>query len=70
MRVHRQKGHPHPILAGRREFKTKPGALALEKRMRNLNQNSSAVARLRIAAAGSAMRQVDQYLNAFEHDVV
>ena len=70
MRIDRQKHHPHAIFARRRQRKTKPRAFALEKRVRNLNQNSGAVAGLRIAAARAAMRQVDQDLNALEDDVV
>ena len=40
------------------------------KSVRNLDQYSRAVAGLRIAAASAAMRQIDQNLDAFEHDVV
>ncbi len=70
MRVHRQKSHSDAILARRGKFKTNPGALALEETMRNLNQNSRPVAGLRIAAARSPVRQVDQDLHALEHNVV
>ena len=41
-----------------------------KKRVRNLDQDAGAIARLRIAAAGAAMRQVDQDLNALQDDVV
>ena len=38
--------------------------------MRDLDQDAGAVARLRIAAASAAMRQVDQDLDAFADDFV
>jgi len=38
--------------------------------MGNLDQNPSAIAGLRIAAASPAMRQIDQNLDAFQNDVV
>ncbi len=38
--------------------------------MRNLDQNAGAIARFRIAAAGAAMRQVDEDLKTFGDDVV
>ena len=39
-------------------------AFAREELMRNLDQHAGAIARFRIAATGSAMRQVDQDLHA------
>ena len=45
-------------------------ALAREELVRNLNGQPRAVARLRIAAAGAAMGQVDEDLNPLQHDVV
>jgi hypothetical protein len=38
--------------------------------MRDLNQDASAVARLRVAAAGAAVREIDQNLNALFDDLV
>ena len=38
--------------------------------MRNLEENSRAIASLRIAAACAAVRQVDENLYAFENDLV
>jgi len=38
--------------------------------MRNLDQNAGAIAGLRIAAAGPAVRQIQQDLYALEDDVV
>ena len=38
--------------------------------MRNLDQNASAIARFRIASTRTAMRQIDQDLNAFQNNFV
>ena len=38
--------------------------------MGNLNQNARAVAGFRIAAAGTAVGQINQYLDALENDLV
>ena len=38
--------------------------------MRDLNQHPRAVARLRVAAAGAAVGQVDQHLDALQDDLV
>ena len=38
--------------------------------MRDLDQNSSTISGFRVAAAGSAMGQVDQNLNALLNDLV
>lgn len=38
--------------------------------MRDLHQDSSTIARARIASACAAMRQVVEYLQAFDDDVV
>ena len=61
---------PTPYSPARRQREAQLGALAREELVRNLNQDARAVARLRIAAAGAAMRQVDQDLNALQDDVV
>ena len=67
---HGQKHHPHAVLAGRRQRETQLGALAREELVRNLDQHPGAVAGLRIAAAGPAMRQVDEHLYALHDNVV
>ena len=61
---------PTPYSPGSRQCEAEAGALALEKSVRNLDQNARAVAGLRIAAAGAAVRQINQNLNALEDDVV
>ena len=51
-------------------METKRGALAHKKLMRNLNQQSGAITRLRIAAAGSPMSEVNENLDALQDYVV
>ena len=66
----RQEHHADAVLAGRRQGESELGAFAAEELVRDLDQDARAVAGLRIAAAGAAMRQVDEDLNAFGDDVV
>ena len=61
---------PTPYSPGRGQRETQAGRFALKKSVRNLNQDSRAVARLRIAAACAAMRQIDQDLDALQDDIV
>ena len=61
---------PTPYSPGGGSVKPSFGAFAREEFVRNLNQNAGAVARFRIAAAGAAMRQVDEDLDALFDDVV
>ena len=68
--VHGKKNHPDSIFTRSGQRKTELGAFAVEKGMRNLNEYASAVACFRIAAAGSAMRQVNKDLDALQHDIV
>ena len=70
VRFHRQEHHADAVLAGRRQREAQLGALAREELVRNLDQDAGAVAGFRIAAAGSAMRQVDQNLDALDDDFV
>ena len=70
MRVDGQEHHAHAVFARSGQGEAQPRAFALEKRVRNLNQDARAVAGLRIAAAGAAVRQVDQNLDALQDDVV
>ena len=65
-----RKTIPTPYSPGAGRRKPKRGAFAIEKSVRNLNQDAGAVACLRIAAASAAMRQIDQNLDALEDDVV
>ncbi len=70
MRIHRKKNHAHAVLAGRGQRETQARRFALKKSVRNLDQDARAVAGLRIAAAGAAMRQIDQDLDALQDDIV
>ena len=70
LRIDGKKYHPDAIFAGRGKRETEARAFALEKSVRNLNQDARAVARLRIAAARAAMREIDQNLNTLQHDIV
>ena len=57
-------------LAFRRQGEAQFGALADEELVRDLDEDAGAVAGFRIAAAGSAMGQVDEDLNALDDNVV
>ena len=61
---------PTPYSPGEGKEKPKARRFALEKSVGNLDQNSRAIAGLRIAPASAAMGQIDQNLYAFENDVV
>src|SRR5262249_48383152 len=68
--VERQENLADPVLAGRRQRKAEPACLADEKFVRNLHQHPGAVARSRVASAGSAMGQVVEHLEPLLQDVV
>ena len=70
LRIDGQKDHAHAIFARCGQREAQLGAFALEKSVRNLDQDAGAVARLRIAPASAAMGQIDQDLDALEDDVV
>ena len=65
-----KEDHAHAVFAGRGQRKTQAGTFALEKRMRNLDQHAGAIARLGIAPASPAVRQVDQDFDPLHDDVV
>ena len=69
-RLHGQERHADAVLAGRRQGEAELGALAREELVRDLDQDAGAVAGFRIAAAGAAVGQVDQDLDALDDDVV
>ena len=68
--VRGRKTVPTPYLALRRQREARFGRLGGEKLVRHLHQNAGAVAGQRIAAAGSAVGQVDQNLQARADDLV
>ena len=61
---------PTPYSPGAGSVKPSLARLAREKFVRDLNQQPGAVAGFRIAAAGAAVRQIDEDLNALFDNVV
>ncbi len=70
MFLHWKKGHANCILARCRQSETQRFALAHEKLMRNLNQQSRTITCFGIAPAGTAMGEIDQDLNALFDDLM
>ena len=70
MRLHGKERHAHTVLAARRQREAQLAAFPHEELVRNLDQDAGAVAGFRIAAACSAVRQVDQKLYALDDDLV
>ena len=62
--LHGEEDHAHAVLAGVGEREAELGAFAREELVRNLNGDAGAVAGLRVAAAGAAVSQVDEDLDA------
>ena len=69
-RLHRQKYHAHAVLARRRQREAQLFTLAREEFVRDLDQDAGAIASFRIAAAGAAVREIDQDLQPFENNLV
>jgi hypothetical protein len=65
-----KKDHRDAIGSGARKLDAKLAALAREEDVRDLDENAGAVARLGIAAGGSAMGEVDEDLEALANNVV
>src|SRR5277367_1227785 len=65
-----QEDHPHTVVPRRREMESELDTLARKKRVRNLNQQPSAISRFGVAAAGAAMGEIDEDLNTAGNDVV
>ena len=70
VRFHGQEHHANAVFAGGRQGEAEFGAFRARKTVRDLDQDAGAIARFRIAAAGAAMGQVDQDLDALYDDVV
>ena len=66
----REKGHAHAVFALRRQREAELAALPREKVVRDLDDDAGAVAGLRVASAGAAVREIHQYLNSLQDDVV
>ncbi len=65
-----KEGHADAILAFGGEGEAERGAFAGEEFVRDLDEDAGAIAGLGIAAAGAAMGQVDEDLDAFGDNVV
>ena len=61
---------PTPYSPGAGRLKPSLAVSADQELMRNLHQDTRAVAGQRITAAGPAMRQVVQHLQSLAHDIV
>src|SRR4029077_5794474 len=70
MFLYRQKRHADAISPGQRQFEAQLATLPHKELMWDLEQNAGAIARLRIASAGSAVRQVEQHLDSLAYDFV
>jgi hypothetical protein len=70
MLFYRKEGHPDGIFARTGQSETKLFALAREELVRNLNQNTGAVAGFGIATARTPVRQVNEDLNTLLNNCV
>ena len=70
MLLNRQKRHADAVRAGSGKFEAQPGTFAGEELVRDLNEHAGPVAGFRIATAGSAVGEVDEYLNSLADYVV
>ena len=61
---------PDAVLPGPRKRKAEFGALAREELVRNLDQDSRAVAGRGITATGATMREIDENLQTLADDIV
>src|SRR5260370_38730496 len=69
-RLDRQEHHADAVLSHGRQRESEISTLTREKLVGNLNQNTSAIAGLRVTAASATVRKVDQDLQSFEDDLV
>src|ERR1035441_2220836 len=65
-----QKCHAHAISAGPRQIETQRAAFAHKELVGDLEEDAGAVAGLRIASAGAAVRQVEQHLDSLLNNLV
>ena len=66
----REEEHPDAVLPLSGQRNAEPLGLAPEKLVGKLENETGAVARIRIAAASTTMREVDENLNALFYDFV
>jgi len=60
----RKKNHADSVLARRWQRETETGRFTREELVRDLNQKARAIARFRVAAAGTAVGQINENLNS------
>jgi hypothetical protein len=70
MSFNREENHSHTVLQRGREVEPEASALALEEKMGNLNRDACSIARLRIAAAGTPVREIHEDLDTLADDVM
>src|SRR5260370_36838503 len=69
-RLDRQEHHADAVLSHGRQRESEISTLAREKLVGNLDQNTRAIAGLRVTAASATVGKVDQDLQSFEDDLV
>ncbi len=70
MFLDRQERHANCVFSSFWNMESKRQAFANKELVRNLNEDAGAIASLRVATAGAAVGEIDQYLNALENNVV
>jgi hypothetical protein len=70
MLLYRQESHSYRVFARSGQLKSKSRALAREKLMRNLNQDSGAVTGFRIAPTRSTVGEIDENLDSLLDDLM
>ena len=68
--VARQEHHPDPIVVGRRQLNSLPQGNLTQESVRQLEEDTRAVARVHFTAAGATVQQVDQELERLTDDGV
>ena len=70
MFVDRQEAHGHAIATRPAKLHSELRTLLRKKFMRDLDQNASAIAGLRVRTRSAAMSQVDQHLETLANDLL
>ncbi len=68
--VRRQEHHPHPIVPWLRQLQANPITGMLQKRMRDLQQDTGPITGIVLTPAGATMVQVLQHRESLLHDLV
>src|ERR1700736_4862497 len=69
LRVARHKHHPDAVIPRRGHKKAEFGSFTRQEIVGKLQQDAGAVTRQRVASAGTAMSQIVENLQAFQHDI-